>query len=73
MCHVARRYQSVVEFTFQIGVFQFIWRKGSEEIKSYRFTGVIKNNSLENVIELISLTSPISYKIMNSTIRIKKK
>lgn len=45
----------------------------SEEIKSYRFTGVIKNNSLENVIELISLTSPISYKIMNSTIRIKKK
>ncbi|WP_234243789.1 hypothetical protein [Phocaeicola vulgatus] len=25
------------------------------------------------MIELISLTSPISYKIMNSTIRIKKK
>ncbi len=37
-------------------------RFASEKVKHYRFSGVIKNNSLENVIELISLTSPIMYK-----------
>lgn len=31
----------------------------SEKVKHYRFSGVIKNNSLDNVIELISLTAPI--------------
>lgn len=34
----------------------------SERVRHYRFSGVIKNNSLENVIELISLTAPIVYK-----------
>lgn len=37
-------------------------RFASEKVKHYRFSGVIKNNSLENVIELISLTAPITYK-----------
>lgn len=32
-------------------------RFASEKVKHYRFSGVIKNNSLDNVIELISLTA----------------
>ena len=40
----------------------------AEDIKSYRFSGVIKNNSLENVIELISLTAPITYRTEGDTI-----
>lgn len=44
----------------------------SEEIKDYKFYGVIKNNSLENVIELISLTVPIIYEIQQDTIVLSK-
>lgn len=40
----------------------------SERIKQYRFSGVICNNSLDNVIELISLTSPITYETRGDTI-----
>lgn len=40
----------------------------SEHIKKYRFSGVICNNSLDNVIELISLTSPITYETRGDTI-----
>lgn len=43
----------------------------SENIKRYKFSGVIVNNSLDNVIELISLTAPITYTKENSTIRIR--
>jgi ferric-dicitrate binding protein FerR (iron transport regulator) len=40
----------------------------SEKIRNYRFSGVIKNNSLDNVIEIISLTAPISYRHKGDTI-----
>ena len=40
----------------------------SERIKKHRFSGVICNNSLDNVIELISLTSPITYETRGDTI-----
>lgn len=40
----------------------------SEYIKKHRFSGVICNNSLDNVIELISLTSPITYETRGDTI-----
>ena len=40
----------------------------SEKIKQYRFSGVIKNNSLDNVIEIISLTAPILYEAKEDTI-----
>ena len=40
----------------------------SEKIKTCRFSGVIKNNSLDNVIEIISLTAPISYRTKGDTI-----
>lgn len=40
----------------------------SERIKNYRFSGVIRNNSLDNVIEIISLTAPITYESRGDTI-----
>lgn len=40
----------------------------SEKIKQFRFSGVIKNNSLDNVFEIISLTSPIMYESLGDTI-----
>lgn len=45
----------------------------SDEIKKYRFSGVIKNNSLDNVFEIISLTSPIMYETRGDTIILSEK
>lgn len=45
----------------------------SEKIKHYRFSGVIKNNSLENIIEIISLTAPILYESRGDTISLSEK
>jgi transmembrane sensor len=43
----------------------------TEAIKQIRFSGTIKNNSLESVLQLISLTSPIDYSIQNSIVTLK--
>lgn len=48
-------------------------RFASEKVKRFRFSGVIKNNSLENVIELISLTAPISYKKLGGEIIVEER
>lgn len=40
----------------------------SDYIQDYRFSGVIKNNSLDNIFELISLTAPIEYRSKGNTI-----
>ncbi len=40
----------------------------SESIKEQRFTGKISNNSLNSVLRIISLTSPIKYKITNNEV-----
>jgi ferric-dicitrate binding protein FerR (iron transport regulator) len=45
----------------------------SEKIKQYHFSGVIKNNSLDNIIEIISLTAPIVYKSKGDTIVLSEK
>lgn len=45
----------------------------SDKIKQYRFSGVIKNNSLDNVFEILSLTVPITYQSTEDTIRISEK
>ena len=45
----------------------------SEKIKQYRFSGIIKNNSLDNVIEIISLTAPILYEAKEDTIILSEK
>lgn len=45
----------------------------SERVKHYRFSGVIKNNSLENVVELISLTAPIVYRKVSGNVVIDER
>lgn len=45
----------------------------SERIRHYRFSGVIKNNSLDNVIEIISLTAPVSYRCVGDTVYLSEK
>lgn len=45
----------------------------SNKIKQYRFSGVIKNNSLDNVFEIISLTAPILYESKGDTIMLREK
>lgn len=45
----------------------------SEKIKQYRFSGVIKNNSLDNVIQIISLTAPILYESRGDTILLSER
>ncbi|MDU1891088.1 MAG: FecR family protein [Dysgonomonas sp.] len=42
----------------------------SEKAKEFSFYGVIKNNSLNNVLNIISMTAPIEYRIYNDTIQI---
>lgn len=45
----------------------------SDKLRQYRFSGVIKNNSLDNVIEIISLTAPIIYESHGDTIILDEK
>lgn len=44
----------------------------TEDIKEYTFLGTIRNNSLSNVFEIMSLTVPISYSISDSSVIISK-
>ena len=45
----------------------------SNKIKKYRFSGVIRNNSLDNVFEIISLTAPITYEAVGDMIYLNEK
>ncbi|MDD2952970.1 MAG: FecR domain-containing protein [Parabacteroides sp.] len=45
----------------------------SNKIKNYSFSGVIRNNSLDNVFEIISLTAPITYESVGDTIYLNEK
>lgn len=40
----------------------------SENLKKQRYTGTVNNNSLENVLNIISLTSPVTFQINNQQI-----
>ena len=40
-----------------------------EAVKKYSYTGLIRNNSLQNVLELISSTSPVGYRMDSDTIK----
>lgn len=44
----------------------------TEAVKRYSFAGIIKNNSLGNIFEIISLTAPIQYTINDSIIQIRE-
>ena len=41
----------------------------SDDVKKYSYTGLIRNNSLQNVLELISCTSPVDYRMNSDTIK----
>lgn len=45
---------------------------GSESLKKYRFTGSIGNTSLESVLQILSLTSPLSYEVKDSLILLRE-
>lgn len=45
----------------------------TEEIMRYHFTGIIKNNSLTNILDIIKLTAPIEYEVRNDSIFLNKK
>ena len=40
----------------------------NDSIKTYTYTGLIRNNSLQNVLELVSNTSPVAYGIYDDKI-----
>ena len=41
----------------------------NEKIEDYTYTGLIRNNSLQNILELISGTSPVKYEIDGNIVR----
>jgi len=43
------------------------------ETRKYTYTGLVRNNSLSNVLELISTTSPVKYRMTANTIKFSKK
>jgi transmembrane sensor len=44
----------------------------SERLKSQRYTGTINNNSLESVLNIISLTSPVAFQINNQQVTLSE-
>ncbi|MCC8153121.1 MAG: FecR family protein [Tannerellaceae bacterium] len=62
ICHTLTRMYNV-DFIFT-----------SEEVKEYTYRGIIKNNSLKNVLDFLSQTAPVKYQIYpDNTIIIEKK
>ena len=44
----------------------------SETLKKYRFTGTAGNTSLESILQILSLTSPLSYEVRDSMIILRE-
>jgi ferric-dicitrate binding protein FerR (iron transport regulator) len=44
----------------------------TEKLKKQRYTGTINNNSLESVLNIISLTSPVSFQINNQQVTLSE-
>lgn len=44
----------------------------SESLKKYRFTGSPGNTSLESILQILSLTSPLSYEVKDSVIVLRE-
>lgn len=44
----------------------------SEALKKYRFTGTPGNTSLESILQILSLTSPLSYEVRDSVILLRE-
>ncbi len=50
---------------------RFVFR--SERIKQLQFEGIIKNNNLQNVLQLIGLSGEVSYTVENNTVVLDEK
>ena len=44
----------------------------SESLKEYHFTGSPGNTSLESILQILSLTSPLSYEVQDSVIILRE-
>lgn len=44
----------------------------SDDVRNYRFSGTLKDETLEQVMDVIRFSSPISYEIRGKTVTIKK-
>ena len=44
----------------------------TEKLKNQRYTGTINNNSLESVLNIVSLTSPVSFQINNQQVTLSE-
>jgi len=44
----------------------------SERLKNQRYTGTINNNSLENVLNIIGITSPVAFQINNQQVTLSE-
>ncbi len=44
----------------------------SESLKKYRFTGTPGNTSLESILQILSLTSPLTYEVKDSVIVLRE-
>lgn len=44
----------------------------TESLKDIRYSGTLNNNSLESILQILSLTSPLSYRLEDSHIYIKE-
>lgn len=66
--------QSLLEITnilsrqYNVG-FQF----ENDRLKDYRYSGTINNMSLQSILEMISLTSPVNYHVKNNRIVLSEK
>ena len=44
----------------------------TESLKQYRFTGTLGNTSLESILQILSLTSPLDYEVKDSVIILRE-
>lgn len=44
-----------------------------ESVMNYSYSGVVRNNSLNNVLDLITSTSPVKYRTFGNTIKLSRK
>jgi hypothetical protein len=43
---------------------------GDEQIKKYKFTGIIENETVDQILSALKLTAPLDYQINKDTIRL---
>lgn len=53
-------------------MYEYIFKFESEDIKKFRFSGTIEGETIEQVMEVIKITSPISYTINGNVVTIEK-